>query len=126
MGCTCPSCTRAQVHSIAFARLAAYLETEGPTLARVLTLLDIRGALANLEALQTLHVEPGLEAVALSDVARHLDRLLGDLAAVPFRAKPQIPVEPTDRPLVRDLDAAAHWLGARTQDVLSGVHRALS
>lgn len=125
-GCPCPSCTLAQGYASALARLAAYLEAEGPTLARVLSLLDLRGGLTDLEALQTLHVEPGLEAVALADAALHLDALLDDLAEVPTRAQPQIPMGVADRALVRDLDAAVRWLGARTQDVREVVRHALS
>jgi hypothetical protein len=42
--CPCPDCTRAHDQAFALLQLAAHLEEEGPSLARMLRLLDLLGA----------------------------------------------------------------------------------
>lgn len=103
----------------ALTRLAAYVDDEGPTLARVLRLVGATDGCAALDALRTLHCDAGDEMDALADAERHLEGLLETLAELPVRAQAESLVVPReDWKLLRDIDMAVRWLGARTQDML--------
>lgn len=112
--------------AVALDRLGAYLADEGPSLERVLRLFGLVSGQADLAALLELHVEPHHETEALREAAVRLERLLEDLAQTPNRADVFGLVPPAELSVMRELDAGIRWLGARTQDILSVVERALA
>ncbi len=125
-GCACPDCTLARGYALALGRLGAYLHDEGPSLARIARLLDLPSVQADLAAHYNLHVEPTLEAFALVDATLHLDEILEALAEVPTRAEIQRHLLDAEHRLARDVDAGVRWLGARTEEILLVIRRALA
>lgn len=122
--CTCPCCEEAQRAFLALDRLGAYLESEGSSLADLLDLFALSGARSDFAILQDLHIEPRSERAALAEAAMHLGRLLEDLRSIPCDAPESCPTE-AHVGLMREFDARIRWLGARTEDMLSVLKRAL-
>lgn len=123
--CTCPRCDEAQRAFLALDRLGVYLEPEGSSLADLLDLFGLSAGQSDLAALRDLHVEAGGERAALAEAAMHLGRLLEDLRSIPCDAPESCPTE-AQVGLMRELDARIRWLGARTEDVLATLKRALA
>lgn len=122
--CTCPRCDEAQRAFLALDRLGVYLESEGSSLADLLDLFALSGERFDLAALRDLHIEPGGEKPALEEAARHLERLLEALRTIPHDAPASNPTG-AQAGFVRELDARLRWLGARTEDMLAVLKRAL-
>ena len=116
----------ADLAALALSKLGTFLTNEGPGLARVLHLLDLPGAEADLQALRALLVAPKGTRQALVEAERLLDRLVEALAEVSARAEIQRLIPQVDQSLAREIDAAIRWFGARTQDMLELVRHVLS
>jgi hypothetical protein len=105
--------------ALAVARVGALLDDASHALE---TVLRDGGATKALAALHALHLDPdeGDPAALLRSALHHLETILDALHKLPNDA------DETSRALPADYDAAVRWCGARVQDAVETLRRAVS
>jgi hypothetical protein len=115
------------VLDLALERLGAWLDAERDTLGRLLAQVGPGLAAGALEALDRLHLEPESTAKDLRDLLEHARTCLGFLLET-LRALPSRCLLETawGLPGPDAVDTHVRWSGARVEDVLATLDRALA
>lgn len=109
---------------LVFARLGAFAEDPGGTLCAIARLCGLPRMAELLAALNALHRTPdGDDDGVIGEAIAILTELRDLLAALPVEAEIRAPIREEDRTLVRDLDAAIRYAGARTEDHIAALNR---
>ncbi|MFU8863264.1 MAG: hypothetical protein ACNA7O_05065 [Rhodobacterales bacterium] len=112
---------------LAVDRLAAWLDGERDTLGRVLAQVGRSHAASALEALDQLHLEPESTAEDLrnflEDAQVFAEVLLEAVRAIPIRCRLETAY---GLPGPAAFDAHVRWSGARLEDILATLSRALA
>ncbi len=112
---------------LALDRLGGWLDAERDTLGRLLAHAGRPQAADALETLDQLHLEPEATAEDLRDLLEHartcLGVLLETLRALPSRCRLETA---WGLPGPDAVDAHVRWSGARVEDVLATLNRALA
>lgn len=112
---------------LALGRLGAWLDAERDTLGCLLAQAGRRQAAGALDALEQLHLEPDSTTEDLRGLLEHartcLGLLLETLRALPSRCRLETA---WGLPGLEAFDTHVRWSGARVEDVLATLDRALS
>jgi len=118
--------TLAERADIVFARLGAFAQDEGRTLAAIARLCDRPEIGHHLAGLEALHRDPaGDDNPTIRAAIRHLEALQGILADLPPDPEVTGLIRESDRTLVKSLDAAIRYAGARVEDHLRAMRHLL-
>lgn len=99
------------------ARLGAFLDEEASRLQQLSRLLELPKIPRLLATLGNLHRGPRYpDRAVLAETDAVLAELLDVMRGVPFDAAPTGPVLPGDESLLREIDAAIRWCGARVEE----------
>src|SRR6056297_1321328 len=113
--------------TVALDRLSAWLDAERDTLGRVLAQAGQLQTSSALEALDQLHLEPGHGPAEIRELLEHalvlLEVLLGNLRDMSCR---QATISAWGGPGPAAFDTHVRWSGARLEDIVATLKRALA